>query len=188
KDGLFEDVSEVSGIFQSKFSYGLGVSISDVNNDGFPDIYISNDFFENDYLYINQGNKSFKEVIHSENSPIGHTTHYSMGNDIADINNDGFTDIILVDMLPEELKTYKTSGTEFNYQNYSNYIKNGYAYQFMQNTLQLNNGNGSFSETGYISGIAATEWSWSPLIADFDNDGLNDIYITNGILGATNDM
>lgn len=188
KDGIFEDVSEASGIFQSKFSYGLGVSISDVNNDGFPDIYISNDFFENDYLYINQGNKSFKEVIHSENSPIGHTTHYSMGNDIADINNDGFTDIISVDMLPEDLKTYKTSGTEFNYQNYSNYIKNGYAYQFMQNTLQLNNGNGSFSETGYLSGIAATEWSWSPLIADFDNDGLNDIYITNGILGATNDM
>ena len=187
-DGLFEDVSQASGIFQSKFSYGLGVSISDVNNDGFPDIYISNDFFENDYLYINQVDKSFKEVIHSENSPIGHTTHYSMGNDIADVNNDGFTDIISVDMLPEELKTYKTSGTEFNYQNYSNYVKNGYAYQFMQNTLQLNNGNGSFSETGYLSGIAATEWSWSPLIADFDNDGLNDIYITNGILGATNDM
>lgn len=188
KNGTFEDVSEISGIFQSKFSYGLGVSVSDANNDGFPDIYISNDFFENDYLYINQGDKTFKEVIHLENSPIGHTTHYSMGNDIADMNNDGFTDIISVDMLPEDLKTYKTSGTEFNYQNYTNYIKNGYAYQFMQNTLQLNNGNGSFSETGYLSGIAATEWSWSPLLADFDNDGFNDIYITNGILGATNDM
>ncbi|MEZ4859582.1 MAG: VCBS repeat-containing protein [Flavobacteriaceae bacterium] len=188
KNGIFEDVSEISGIFQSKISYGLGVSTSDINNDGYTDLYISNDFFENDYLYINQGNKTFKEVIHTENPPLGHTTHYSMGNDIADINNDGFTDIISVDMLPEDLKTYKTSGTEFNYQNYINYIKNGYAYQYMQNTLQLNNGNGSFSETGYLSGISATEWSWSPLIADFDNDGLNDLYITNGIKGATNDM
>lgn len=188
QNGLFVDVSETSGIYQSKSGYGLGISISDVNNDGYPDIYVSNDFFENDYLYLNQGNKTFKEVIHTENPAIGHTTHYSMGNDISDINNDGFTDIISVDMLPEDLKTYKTSGTEFNYQNYTHYIKNGYSYQFMQNTLQLNNGNDSFSEIGYASGIAASEWSWSPLLADFDNDGYTDIYITNGILGATNDM
>ncbi|MCB0457130.1 MAG: CRTAC1 family protein, partial [Flavobacteriaceae bacterium] len=188
RNGVFFDISETSGIFQSKTGYGLGISVSDINNDGYPDIYISNDFFENDYLYINQGDKTFKEVIHIENPAMGHTTHYSMGNDIADINNDGLTDIVSVDMLPEDLTTYKTSGTEFNYQNYTNYIKNGYAYQFMQNTLQLNNGNGSFSEIGYVSGIAASEWSWSPLIADFDNDGFNDIYITNGILGATNDM
>jgi hypothetical protein len=111
-----------------------------------------------------------------------------MGNDIADVNNDGYTDILSVDMLPEDLKDYKTSGSEFNYQIYHNYLNNGYTRQFMQNTLQLNNGNGSFSETAYKSGIAATEWSWSPLIADFDNDGLQDVYITNGILGATNDM
>ncbi|MEZ4779711.1 MAG: VCBS repeat-containing protein [Flavobacteriaceae bacterium] len=188
RDGVFFDISEASGIFQSKTGYGLGISVSDVNNDGYPDIYISNDFFENDYLYINQGNKTFKEIIHIENPAIGHTAHYSMGNDISDINNDGLTDIVSVDMLPEDLKTYKTSGTEFNYQNYVNYIKNGYAYQFMQNTLQLNNGNDSFSEIGYASGIAASEWSWSPLMADFDNDGFTDIYITNGILGATNDM
>ena len=186
--GRFENVSEKAGILQSKIGYGLGVSVSDVNGDGYPDIYVGNDFFENDYLYMNQGDKTFTEMITSKTGVMGHTTHYSMGNDIADINNDGFTDILSVDMLPEDLKTYKTSGSEFNYQIYQNYLNNGYSRQFMQNTLQLNNGNGSFSETAYRSGIAATEWSWSPLIADFDNDGLQDIYITNGILGATNDM
>ena len=187
-NGRFENVSEKAGILQSKIGYGLGVSISDINNDGYPDIYVGNDFFENDYLYINQGDKTFTEMITTKSGAIGHTTHYSMGNDIADINNDGYTDILSVDMLPEDLKAYKTSGSEFNYQIYNNYLNNGYTRQFMQNTLQLNNGNGSFSETAYKSGVAATEWSWSPLIADFDNDGLQDIYITNGILGATNDM
>ncbi|MEM7085063.1 MAG: VCBS repeat-containing protein [Bacteroidota bacterium] len=188
KNGQFENVSEQAGIFQSKIGYGLGLAVSDVNNDGHPDLYIGNDFFENDYLYINNGDKTFSETITTKTGAIGHTTHYSMGNDVADINNDGFTDIVSVDMLPEDLSTYKTSGSEFNYQIYQNYLRNGYTHQFMQNTLQLNNGNGSFSETAYQSGIAATEWSWSPLIADFDNDGLQDIYITNGILGATNDM
>ena len=187
-NGHFVNVSEKAGILQSKIGYGLGISISDVNNDGHPDIYVGNDFFENDYLYINQGDKTFKEQITTKSGAIGHTTHFSMGNDIADINNDGLPDIVSVDMLPEDLVTYKTSGSEFNYQIYHNYLNNGYTHQFMQNTLQLNNGNGSFSEIAYLSGIAATEWSWSPLIADFDNDGLQDLYITNGILGATNDM
>ncbi len=187
-NGVYTDVTELTGIFQSKIGYGLGVTVSDINKDGYPDLYVSNDFFENDYLYINQGNKTFREVISTEDNSIGHTTHYSMGNDISDLNNDGFPDIVSVDMLPENIETYKTSGTEFNYQIYNNYVKNGYAHQYMQNTLQLNQGNGSFSETGYLSGIAATEWSWSPLIADFDNDGYNDLFITNGILGATNDM
>ena len=187
-NGHFVNVSEKSGILQSKIGYGLGISISDVNNDGHPDIYVGNDFFENDYLYINQGDKTFIEQITTKSGAIGHTTHFSMGNDIADINNDGLPDIVSVDMLPEDLVTYKTSGSEFNYQIYNNYLNNGYTHQFMQNTLQLNNGNGSFSEIAYLSGIAATEWSWSPLIADFDNDGLQDLYITNGILGATNDM
>ncbi|NND62553.1 MAG: CRTAC1 family protein, partial [Flavobacteriaceae bacterium] len=188
KEGVFVDISEEAGIIQSKFGYGLGVSISDLNNDGYPDIYVGNDFFENDYLYINQGDKTFKEVITTQPNLLGHTTHYSMGNDIADLNNDGYTDIVSVDMLPEDLTTYKSSGTEFNYQIYNNYLNNGYSRQYMQNTLHRNNGNGSFSEIAYQAGIAATEWSWSPLIADFDNDGLNDLYITNGILGATNDM
>jgi hypothetical protein len=111
-----------------------------------------------------------------------------MGNAIADLNNDSRLDIISLDMLPENLTTYKTSGLEFPYQTYQYYLKNGYAPQFMQNTLHYNNGNGTFSETAYLSGIAATEWSWSPIVADYDNDGFKDLYITNGILGATNDM
>jgi hypothetical protein len=188
RDGHFTDVSENAGIIQSKIGYGLGVSVSDLNNDGYPDLYVGNDFYENDYLYMNRGNKTFEELIQKNPNAVGHTTHYSMGNDIADINNDGNTDIISMDMLPEDLTTYKTSGTEFNYQIYQNYIINGYSHQFMQNTLQLNNGNETFSETGYLSGIAATEWSWSPLIGDYDNDGLNDLFISNGIPGATNDM
>ena len=187
-NGNFVDVSAPSKIFQGNIGYGLGIGVSDINNDGYPDVYIGNDFFENDYLYVNNQDKTFTELIHNQSQKLGHTTHYSMGNDIADINNDGNTDIISVDMLPEDLDTYKRSGKEFGYQTYSYYLKNGYAPQFMQNTLHLNRGNLQFSETANLSGISATEWSWSPLIADFDNDGFKDIYITNGILGATNDM
>ena len=188
RDGKFFDVSLRSGIFQGEIGYGLGVSVSDINSDGFPDIYVGNDFFENDYLYINNKDGTFKELITSDITALGHTTHFSMGNDIADLNNDLLPDMMSVDMLPENLETYKTSALEYNYQIYSNYLRNGYAPQFMQNTLHLNRGNLVFSETAHLSGVAATEWSWSPLIADFDNDGFNDIYITNGILGATNDM
>tara|TARA_B100000787_G_C16199343_1_gene303796 strand:- start:25983 stop:29276 length:3294 start_codon:yes stop_codon:yes gene_type:complete len=186
--GKFTDVSSSSGIFQGKIGYGLGLSIGDVTNDGYPDIYVGNDFFENDYLYINQKDKTFKEIISKDKTTLGHTSHFSMGNAISDLNNDTKMDIISLDMLPENLKTYKTSGLEFPYQTYQYYLKNGYAPQFMQNTLHYNNGNGTFSETAYLSGIAATEWSWSPIVADYDNDGFKDIYITNGILGATNDM
>ncbi|MGB1451799.1 MAG: FG-GAP repeat domain-containing protein, partial [Marinirhabdus sp.] len=164
RQGKFVDVSAAVGIIQSKFGYGLGVSVGDVNNDGYPDIYVGNDFFENDYLYINQGGKTFAEQITTKAGAMAHTSRFSMGNDIADVNNDGFMDIISLDMLPEDLKTHKTSGTEFNYPIYQNYLKNGYAPQFMQNTLQLNNGNGTFSEVAHMSGVAATEWSWAPLI------------------------
>ncbi|NER14642.1 hypothetical protein GWK08_14395 [Leptobacterium flavescens] len=187
-NGYFYDVSQEAGIFQGKIGYGLGVSVSDVNNDGYPDIYVSNDFFENNYLYINQKDGSFKEIISTEPSKMGHTAHFSMGSDIADINNDGYPDIIALDMLPEDLQTYKTSALEYPYQTYEYYLKNGYAPQYMQNTLHLNLGNSSFSETSFISGIAATEWSWSALFADFDNDGFKDLHISNGIKGATNDM
>lgn len=187
-DGFYKDVSGNAGIFQGEIGYGLGVSVSDINNDGYPDIYVGNDFFENDYLYINQKDKTFKEVISNDKSKLGHTTHFSMGNSISDLNNDGNMDIVSLDMLPENLNTYKTSGLEYPYQTYESYLKNGYSPQFMQNTFHVNSGNGSFKEVGFLSGIAATEWSWSPLVADYDNDGEKDIYITNGILGATNNM
>ena len=187
-NGMFADVSEKAGIFQGKIGYGLGVAVGDINNDSYPDIYVGNDFFENDYLYINQKNKTFKEIISNDKSSLGHTSHFSMGNAISDLNNDSQMDIVSLDMLPENLKTYKTSGLEYPYQTYEYYLKNGYAPQFMQNTLHYNNGNETFSETAYLSGIAATEWSWSPIVGDYNNDGFKDLYITNGILGATNDM
>ena len=186
--GRFIDISAEAGIYQGKAGYGLGVGISDINQDGYPDIYVGNDFFENDYLYLNTGSGQFTEVISKPNSPIGHTSHYSMGNALADINNDGLADVISLDMLPEELLTYKTSGLEYGFPIYQQYLRNGFAPQYMQNTLQLNLGNGSFSEIGFLSGIAATEWSWGVVAADFDNDGFKDLFITNGIKGATNDM
>lgn len=188
ENGKFIDVSKEAKIFQGKIGYGLGVSISDVNNDGYPDIYVGNDFFENDYLYINQKDGTFEEIISKNETKLGHTTHFSMGNDIADLNNDGFTDIISLDMLPGDIETYKTSGTEFNNQIYSQYLKKGYNPQYMQNTLHLNTGKASFAEIAFASGIAATDWSWAPLIVDLDNDGFKDIFISNGIKGATNDM
>jgi len=188
RNGKFIDVSTQTGIFQGNIGYGLGLAVGDLNNDSYPDIYIGNDFFENDYLYINNQGKEFTELITKESSKLGHTTHYSMGNTITDVNNDGLMDVLSLDMLPEDLNTYKRSGKEFGYQTYSYYLKNGYTPQFMQNTLHINRGNLNFSETAHMSGVAATEWSWSSLVADFDNDGYKDIYITNGILGATNDM
>ncbi|RNC92588.1 MAG: hypothetical protein ED555_05790 [Allomuricauda sp.] len=187
-EGIFQDVSTQAGIFQGRIGYGLGLGVSDINDDGFPDIYIGNDFFENDYLYINQGDGTFKEIISQDDKKLGHTTHYSMGNDLADINNDGLIDLVSLDMLPEDLKTYKTSGLEYAYPIYRQYLKNGYAPQYMQNTLHLNLGNTNFSEIANLVGLDATEWSWSALMADFDNDGFRDIFISNGIKGATNDM
>lgn len=186
--GKFIDVSLEAGIYQGKIGYGLGLSTGDLNNDGYPDIYVGNDFFENDYLYINQRDGTFKEIITKNDRALGHTTHFSMGNDIADINNDGLNDIVSMDMLPENLETYKTSGLEHPYSTYRYFIKNGYAPQYMQNTLHLNMGNSNFSEIAHLSGIAATEWSWAPLLADFNNDGHKDLFVSNGIKGATNDM
>ncbi|MEM9075841.1 MAG: VCBS repeat-containing protein [Bacteroidota bacterium] len=186
--GTFTDVSREAGIFQGSIGYGLGIGVSDINNDGYPDIYIGNDFFENDYFYINQGNGTFIETISSNESVLGHTSHFSMGNAIADINNDGWADIISLDMLPENLETYKTSGLEYPYPVYSQYLRNGFAPQYMQNTLHLNRNGQTFNEIAHMSGIAATEWSWGALFADFDNDGHKDLFISNGIKGATNDM
>jgi len=188
ENGSYLNVSKEAGIFQGTIGYGLGLAISDINNDGYPDIYIGNDFFENDYLYINQKDGTFKEIISRDDKKLGHTTHFSMGNDIADINNDGLSDILSLDMLPEDLETYKTSGLEYAYPVYQQYLKNGFAPQYMQNALHLNLGDENFGEIANLSGIEATEWSWGALFADYDNDGFKDLFISNGIQGVTNDM
>lgn len=187
RSGTYVDVTQKAHIFSSRLGYGLGISMSDLNADGYPDIYIGNDFFENDYLYLNQKDGTFKERNTTEGI-LGHTSHFSMGNAIEDINNDGTPDIVSVDMLPENLATFKSSGQEYNYAILQNQLRYGYKPQFMQNTLHLNLGNDRYAETAFLSGMAASEWSWAPLLADFNNDGLKDLYITNGILGASNDM
>jgi hypothetical protein len=182
---VFHDVTKQAGIYSSPIGYGLGVNVSDINNDGYPDIYISNDFHENDYLYINNGNGTFSE---RSKESLGHTSRSSMGNDIADINNDGLLDIMVLDMLPDDEKIRKQSGGEDDYELFQLKLKYGYNYQFVRNTLQLNLGGGLFSEIGLLAGVASTDWSWSPLFCDVDNDGWKDLFITNGIYRRANDL
>jgi len=182
---VFTDVTHPSGIYSSQIGYGLGVNICDINNDGYPDIYISNDFHEVDYLYINNGNGTFSEQL---TEMLAHTSRSSMGNDVGDINNDGLLDLLVLDMLPDEQKTLKESGGEDDYELFQIKRNFGYYYQFVRNTLQLNLGGGMFSEIGRLAGIYATDWSWSPLICDVDNDGWKDLFITNGIYRRANDL
>ena len=177
--GKFEDVSDKAGLYNSSFTYGLGAGVSDINNDGYPDIYISNDYSSPDYLYINNGDGTFTNQIQSQ---IGHTSLYSMGNDIADINNDGLADILTLDMLPEDNKRQKLLFSPDNYEYNDLRLRLGFHYQDMRNMLQINNGNGTFSETGQLSGISNTDWSWAPLFADYNNDGWKDLFISNGYM------
>jgi len=177
--GRFLDVSETAGIFGSEIAFGLGVAVGDVNRDGWPDIYVSNDFFERDYLYINNGDGTFAELLDRQMPSISLS---SMGLDIADIDNDGWLDIYVTDMLPEDDYRLKTTSSFEDWAGYQAKLKNDYHHQFTRNTLHLNNGNGTFSEIGQMAGVARTDWSWSALIADFDQDGHKDIHVTNGIL------
>ena len=185
--GRFTDVSAQAGIYQSSLGYGLGVAVADINNDGWDDLYIGNDFHENDYYYINNGNGTFTEsgALH-----FRHYSRFSMGNDVADYNNDGQLDIVTVDMLPPDEKTLKTYGSDENLDTYKyKLMGHGYQNQYSKNCLQRNNGNGmSFSETALQSGISATDWSWSPLFADFDNDGNKDLFISSGIVKRPVDL
>ncbi len=174
-NGTFSNVSKEADITIEGF--GLGANICDINNDGQLDIYISNDFLTNDILYINNGDGTFTDRI---SEYLRHQSFNGMGSNIADINNDGLSDIVVLDMMPQDNKRLKQTIGYFSYDKHQRDTDFGYTPQYMRNTLQLNNGNDTFSEIGQLSGIHSTDWSWSPLIADFDNDGLKDIFITNG--------
>jgi len=174
----FTDISAEAGIFGSIIGFGLGVTAGDINGDGWDDIYVSNDFFERDYLYINNENGTFTESLEKQMQSISNA---SMGADMADINNDGRPDIFVTEMLPEEEDRLKTNTNFENWDKYQLNLKYDYYHQFSRNMLHLNNGNNSFSEIGRLAGVCATDWSWGALITDLDNDGMKDIYISNGI-------
>jgi hypothetical protein len=178
QDGIFVDVSEKAGIYGSVIGFGLGVTVGDVNNDGWEDIYVSNDFFERDYLYINNRDGSFKETL---TVSINSISGASMGADMADINNDQKADIFVTEMLPSNYERLKSVTTFENWDKYTYNVKNGYYHQYTRNTLQLNNGDNTFSEIGRLAGVEASDWSWGALFFDMDNDGLKDLFIANGI-------
>jgi enediyne biosynthesis protein E4 len=175
--GKFTDVSESAGIKGNPLGFGLGVSVADINKDGWLDLYISNDYVEPDYLYINNGDGTFSDNLESY---FQHISYFSMGSDVSDINNDGQPDIFTVDMLPEDNKRQKLLYGPENYEHYALMVLNGFYFQNMRNMLHLNNGNGTFSEIGQYAGISNTDWSWAPLFADFDNDGNKDLFVSNG--------
>ena len=181
----FRDVSQSAGIRSTRIGYGLGVVVSDVNLDGKPDIYVGNDFHENDYLYINQGDGKFREEATAR---FGHTSQFSMGVDAADINNDAWPDIVSMDMLPDDPELLRRSLSEDDYNIYRQKISYGYGHQYARNNLQLNRGDGYFREIGQFAGIHATDWSWAALLMDFDNDGHRDLFVSNGIPKRMNDI
>ncbi|WP_037315049.1 VCBS repeat-containing protein [Salegentibacter sp. Hel_I_6] len=185
-DGKFVDVSEEAGIYGGANGYGLGLATADFNNDGFTDIYVSNDFHEDDYYYLNNGDGTFTETLKAK---FGHVSRFSMGNDAADVNNDGFIDILTLDMLPQDEKVLKASvGDDPRDLDKLKTEDLGYHYQYTRNMLQINQRGEYFQETGLLSGVAATDWSWAPLFADFDQDGFQDLFIATGIPKRPNDL
>lgn len=177
KDRFFNDITQKSGINGSALSYGLGIALSDFNNDGWIDFYVCNDYDVPDYLYINDTKGGFTDQLRNS---ITHTSKFSMGNDTGDIDNDGHIDLITLDMLPEDNKRQKLLRAPDNYNLFDLNLKNGFHYQFMRNMVQKNNGNGTFSEIGQMLGVSNTDWSWSALFGDYDNDGWCDLFVTNG--------
>lgn len=176
-NGRFTEVTEAAGILSNTLGFGLGLAVSDINKDGWLDIYVSNDYAEPDYLYINNQDGTFTNKL---DVYLQHISHFSMGSDIADINNDLLPDIFTTDMLPEDNKRQKLLYGPDNYEQFALMVSEGYHYQFMRNMLHLNNGNGTFSEIGQLAGVSNTDWSWAPLFADYDNDGWKDLFVTNG--------
>ncbi len=177
-NNFFTEVTYETGIHGSLISFGLGAIVGDINNDGYPDIYVANDSYERDYLYINQKNGTFKDELES---CMQHTSMSSMGADLADINNDGYQDIFTTDMLPEDDYRLKTIGAFDNIDLFNGKLKAGFYYQYVKNCLQLNSSDGKFCDIANFSGVSATDWSWGALMFDADNDGFNDIYVCNGV-------
>ena len=177
-DGNFNEITKQAGLHGSLIRFGLGVSVGDMNGDNYPDVYVSNDSYERDYLYINQKNGTFKDEFEQW---FEHTSMSSMGTDLVDINNDGYPEVFSTDMLPDDEFRLKTTGAFDNIDLYRSKLQAGFYHQFVQNCLQLNNKNGTFSEIAFFSGVHASDWSWGALMFDADNDGLNDIYVCNGV-------
>ena len=179
----FTDVSKEAGILAE--GWGLGVVVNDINRDGYPDVYVANDFLSNDHLFINNQDGTFTNRIAEY---LKHQEYNGMGVDAADINNDGYNDIVAMDMMPDDNLRQKTMFPSIGYDRFMLNLQKGYQPQYVRNVLQLNNGNGSFSDIGYLAGINATDWSWSSLLADFDNDGYRDLLITNGYRKDVTDL
>jgi hypothetical protein len=177
-EGTFTDVTEQAGIYSSEAGFGLGVSVGDINRDGWMDLYVSNDFFERDYFYLNRGDGTFREVLEEK---LNSTSTTSMGGDIADLDNDGFPELFVSDMLPESEARLKTVTDFIGWEQYRSEVAMGYHRKFTRNTLQYNNADGTFSEIGRYAGVEATGWSWGALIADFNLDGMREIFVPNGM-------
>lgn len=185
---LFKDITKQAGLLSSALSYGLGIGVADLNGDGWQDLYVSNDYTIPDFLYLNNKKGGF---INQSGKSVGHTSHFSMGSDVSDINNDGFTDVFTLDMLPEDNRRQKLLMSPDNYEKFDFNVRVGFGHQYMRNMLQINQGvekddvantRLKFSEVGQLSGISNTDWSWSALFADYDNDGWKDLFVTNGYL------
>ena len=176
--GRFADVSAAAGIHGPEMAFGLGVGVGDVNRDGWPDLYVANDFFERDYLYVNRGDGTFDESL-DRRAPV--LSYFSMGMDIGDVDNDGWPELVTTDMMPADERRLKTTAMFEGWDVYQAKVRDGYHHQLMRNMLQRNNRDGTFTDVGYLAGVAETDWSWSALLVDLDLDGRKDLYVTNGL-------